>query len=48
MLFEQELFPLSPVAYITVDFKKLASDLIHGGSALVEKHSLKRKTRLSE
>ena len=30
-----EIFTLSPVAYITVDFKKLVSDLFHAGSAVV-------------
>ena len=28
-------FTLSPVAYITIDFKKLVSDLFHTGSAVV-------------
>ena len=46
--FEQEIFTLSPVAYITVDFKRLVSDLFHAGSALVGSKSIKRKTRLSE
>ena len=46
--FGWEIFTLSPVAYITVDFKKLISDLFHAGSALVEIKSIKRKTRLSE
>ena len=27
--FERDIFTLSPVAYITVDFKKLVSDLVH-------------------
>ena len=31
----------------TVDFKKLISDLFQAGSTLVERKSLKRKTRLS-
>ena len=34
---------LSPVAYITVDFKKLVSDLFHAGSAMVGSESIKRK-----
>ena len=33
--FGREIFTLSPVAYITVDFKKLVSDLFHTGSAVV-------------
>ena len=33
--FGREIFTLSPVAYITVDFKKLVSDLFHAGSAVV-------------
>ena len=45
---EREIFTLSPVAYITVHFKKLVSDLFHAGSALVENQSYKRKMRLSE
>ena len=48
MLFGQEIFILSPVAYIAVDFKKLVSDLFHAGSALVESECVKRETRLSE
>ena len=31
----RELVTLSPVAYITVDFKKLVSDLFRAGSAVV-------------
>ena len=34
--FGHEIFTLSPITYITIDFKKLASDLFHTGSALVE------------
>ena len=34
--------------YITVDFKKLVSDLFHDSSALVESESIKSKTRLSD
>ena len=33
--FGQEIFIVSPVAYITIDFKKLVSDLFHTGSAVV-------------
>ena len=46
--FRQEIFTLSPVAYTTVDFKKLVSDLFHAGSALVDRESIKRKMRPSE
>ena len=31
----REIFTLSPVAYITVDFKKLVSDLFRTGSAVL-------------
>ena len=33
--FGRETFTLIPVAYITVNFKKLVSDLFHAGSAVV-------------
>ena len=33
--FGREIFNLSPVAYITVNFKKLVSDPFHAGSAVV-------------
>ena len=33
--FGREIFTLSPVAYIIVDFKKLVSDLFRAGSAVV-------------
>ena len=33
--FGLEIFNLSPVAYITVDFKKLVSDLFRTGSSVV-------------
>ena len=33
--FGREIFTLSPVVYITVDFKKLVSDLFHAGFAVV-------------
>ena len=33
--FGQEIFTLSPVAYITVDFKKLVSDLFHAASTVI-------------
>ena len=38
--FGRETFTLSLVAYITVDFKKVVSDLFHAGSALVENKSI--------
>ena len=43
--FGREMFTLSPVAYITVDFKKLVSDLFQAGSTLVGSKSIKRKMR---
>ena len=43
-----EIFTLSHVAYIIVDFKTLVSDLFHAGSDLVKGECIKRKTRLSE
>ena len=46
--FGREIFTLSHVAYVTVDFEKLVSDLLHSGSALVESKCIKRKTRLSK
>ena len=46
--FGREIFTSTPVAYITVDFKKLVSDLFHAGSALVGSESIRRQTRLSE
>ena len=46
--FGQEIFTLSPVAYITVDFKKLVSDLFCPGSTVLYSECIKRKTRLSE
>ena len=33
--FGREIFTLSLVAYIKVDFKNLVSDLLHAGSAVV-------------
>ena len=33
--FGREILTLSPVAYITVDFKKLVSDPFHAGSIVV-------------
>ena len=33
--FGREIFTLSPVGYMTVDFKKLVSDLFYAGSAMV-------------
>ena len=44
--FGWEIFTLSPVAYITVDFKKLVSDRFQAGSTVVESECIKRKTRL--
>ena len=41
--FGRENFILSPVAYVTVDFKKLVGDLFHG-----IKRMHQEKTRLSE
>ena len=35
------------LSYITVDFKKVASDLFHAGSTLVESECMKRKRKLS-
>ena len=46
--FGRTIFTFSPVAYVTIDFKRLVSDLFHAGSALVESKSIKRKTRPSE
>ena len=46
--FGRKIFTLSPVGYMTVDFKKLVSDLFYAGSAIVEIECIKRKTRLSE
>ena len=43
-----EIFTLGPVTYITVDFRKLVSDLFNPGSTLVESKCIKRKMRLSE
>ena len=42
MQFGREIFTSSPVAYITVDFKKLVSDLFHVGSALAGRESIKK------
>ena len=45
----REIFTVSLVTYITVDFKKLVSDLLHADSALVERESsIDRKARLSQ
>ena len=43
-----ETFTLSHVAYVTVDYKVVVSNLFHTGSSFVEKECFKRKTRLSE
>ena len=48
MQFGREIVTLSPVVYITVDFKKLVNDLFHLGSTLVESECIKRKRRLPE
>ena len=40
--FGREIFTLSPVAYITVEVKKLASDLFYACSGLVDSKSIKR------
>ena len=42
MQFVRDIFTLSPVAYITVDYKKLVSDLFYASSTLVESESIKR------
>ena len=44
----RKMFTLSPVAYITIDFKKLVSDLFHAGFSVVERECIKRNTGLSE
>ena len=41
-----EIFTLSPVAYITVDFKRLVRDLSQASSTLIESKCIKRKTWL--
>ena len=46
--FLREIFALSPVTYITVNFTKLVSDLFHASSTVIESECIKRKTRLSE
>ena len=46
MQFLWEIFTLSPVAYIPVDFQKMVS--IHAGSTLLESECIKRKTRLDD
>ena len=46
--FRLEIFTLSPLLYITVDFKKLISDLFHAGPSLVGSESIERETRPSE
>ena len=43
MQFEWEIFISSPVAYITVDFKKMVSDLFQAGCALVESNISREK-----
>ena len=46
--FGREMFTLSPAACISVDFKKLLTDLLYDGSTLVGGKSINRKTRQSE
>ena len=46
--FGLEIFTLSHASYITVDFKKLLSDLFHAGFAVVESGCIKIKIRLSK
>ena len=41
--FVGKMFTLSHAAYITVDFKKLASDLFQAASSLVESKSTEKK-----
>ena len=38
-----EMFTSSPVFHLTVDFKKVVSDLVHAGSTLVESKCIKIK-----
>ena len=40
-----EIFTLSSIFHITVDFKKVVSDLFHSGSILAESECIKRKMR---
>ena len=35
--FGREIFTLSPLAHITVDFRKLVNDLFHAGFAVVSR-----------
>ena len=48
MQFGWEIFASSQVAYITVDFKKVVSDLFHPGFTLVESKCINRQIKLSE
>ena len=48
MQFGLENVTLSPIAYITADFKKVVSDLFHPGCTLLESECIKRKMKLSE
>ena len=41
-------FTFSSLAYVKIDFKKVASDLSHADSTLVERECFKRKTKLSD
>ena len=42
---ESEIFTSSSVAYLTVNFEKVVSDLSYAGSTLVESECFKRKRR---
>ena len=46
MQFGWEIFTLSPVVYMTVDFRKVVSDLNNASSTLVESKLIKREKRL--
>ena len=48
MQFGWEIFTLSPIVDIKVDFKKLISDLFQACSAVVQSECIKRETRVSE
>ena len=41
-------FSLSYTSYVTVDFRKVVSDLFYDNSTLVKSECIKRKRRLSE
>ena len=48
MQFGWEIFTLSPVGCITVDFGQMVGDLFHADSTLGQSECIKRKARLSE